>query len=53
MNRAWLIRAEERITRLERKLAELGAVVEVLKTPPPEPEKRGPGRPKKEAPGEE
>jgi hypothetical protein len=57
MNRAWMIRAEQRIERLERKIQELGAVIEALKPVAPvvapaesaEPIKRGPGRPPKAA----
>ncbi len=56
MNRAWILRAEARIERLEAKLRALGEVVEALKPVAPavttaeqqaEPVKRGPGRPPK------
>lgn len=51
MNRAWMLRAEERIARLERVVAELKERVAELEAQPEvtddAPVKRGPGRPRK------
>ena len=58
MNRAWMIRAEQRISQLEAAVRELKQRVAELEAPQPvapvelvaaEPAKRGPGRPRKEA----
>jgi len=65
MNRAWIIRAEQRLERLEKRDQEQRAVIDALKSrlealdaattvdvaadAPAEPVKRGPGRPRKEA----
>lgn len=55
MNRAWIVRAEQRIARLEALATELKARIAELEAEQPEPEpaladgavKRGPGRPRK------